>query len=170
MSYPKSTKLNHQRRTDRREVHSRPTGVNQSRSSRTLLNQKLQRIHQKTRSHPKVLQELIKDQWENNFRPQWFITLLWNDLPTRSETATSHSRHFRNVFLTSLLNQPLKKLPEPPLLPGAHDSPEGLSKGPETPQDHFRGEQGCGDQTMELGSPCVLQPEGLLLLQTSSGS
>ena len=117
MSYIKLIKTNHQRRTDRREVHSRPTGVNESRSSRTLLNQKLQRIHQKTRCHPKVLQELIKDQWENNFQPQWFITLLWNDLPTRSETVISHSRHFRNVFLTSLLNQPLKKLPEPPFRP-----------------------------------------------------
>ena len=113
MSYTKSTRSYHKRRTDRREVHSRPTGVNQSRSSRTLLNQKLQRIHQKTSSHPKILQELIRDQWENNVRPQWFITLLWNDLPTRSETAIRHSRHFRNVFLTSLLNQPLKKLPEP---------------------------------------------------------
>jgi len=119
----KSTKCIHQNRTDQREVHSRPKGVNQSRlssdtrSSRTLLNQKLQRIHQKTRSHPKVLQELIRDQWENNFQPQWFITLLWNDLLTRSETATSHSRHFRNVFLTSLLNQILKKLPEPPFRP-----------------------------------------------------
>ena len=117
MSYLKSMKSNHQRRTDRREVHSRPTGVNQSRSSRTLLNQKLQRIHQKTRSHPKVLQELIRDQWENNCQPQWFITLLWNDLPNRSETVISYSRHFRNVFLTSLLNQPLKKLPEPPFRP-----------------------------------------------------
>ena len=117
MSYYKSTKTNHQRRTDRREVHSRPTGVNQSRPSRSLLNQRLQRIHQKTRSHPKVLQELIRDQSENNFQPQWFITLLWNDLPTRSETVISHSRHFRNVFLTSLLNQSLKKLPEPPLRP-----------------------------------------------------
>ena len=117
MSYPKSTRSNYQRRTDRREVRSRPTGVNQSRSSRTLLNHRLQRIHQKTRSHPKVLQELIRDQWENNVQPQWFITLLWKDLPTRPETATSHSRHFRNVFLTSLLNLPLKKLPEPPFRP-----------------------------------------------------
>jgi len=33
-----------------------------------------------------------------------------------------------------------------------------------TPQDHFRGEQGGGDQTLGLGPPCVLQPEGLLLL------
>ena len=117
MIYTKSTKSNHQRRTDRRGVNSRPTGVNQSRSSRTLLNQKLKRIRQKTSSHLKVLQELVRDQWENNFQPQWFITLLWNDLPTQSETVISHSRHFRNVFLTMLLNQPLKKLPEPPLRP-----------------------------------------------------
>ena len=117
MSYIKLIKTNHKRRTDRREVHSRPTGVNPSKHSRTLLNHRLQRIHDKTRSHPTVLQELIRDQWENNFQPQWFITLLWNDLPTRSETVISHSRHFRNVFLTTLLNQPLKKLPEPPLRP-----------------------------------------------------
>ena len=54
---------------------------------------------------------------EKNFRPQWFISFLWNYLPTRSETVISHSRHFRNVFFTSLLNQLLKKLPEPPLRP-----------------------------------------------------
>ena len=132
MSCIKSIKTNHQKRTDRREVHSRPTGVNQSRSSRTLLNQKLQRIHQKTRSHPKVLQELIRDQWENNFQPQWFITLLWNDLPTRSETVISHSRHFRNVFLTTLLNQPLKKLPEPPFRPHLlffHERKQVITRG-----------------------------------------
>ena len=117
MSCPKLTKYNYQNRTKQQKVHSRLTGVNESRSSRTLLNQKLQRIHQKTRSHPMVLRELIRDQWENNFQPQWFITLLWNDLPTRSETVISHSRHFRNVFLTTLLNQTLKKLPEPPFRP-----------------------------------------------------
>ena len=42
---------------------------------------------------------------------------LWNDLPTQSETAISHSRHFRNVFLSSMLNQLLKKLPAPPFSP-----------------------------------------------------
>ena len=117
MSYPKLAKTNHQIGTEREEVHSRPTGVNRSDHSRTLLNQRLQRIHQKTRSQPKVFKELIRDQWENNFQPMWFITLLWNDLPTRSETVISHSKHFRNVFLTSLLKQRLKKLPEPPLRP-----------------------------------------------------
>ena len=117
VSYIKSIKTNHQSRTDRREVHSRPTGVNPTNHSRTLLDHRLQRVHQKSSSHPKVLQELIRDQWENNVQPQWFITLLWNDLPTRPETVISHSRHFRNVFLTSLLNQPMKKLPEPPFRP-----------------------------------------------------
>ena len=117
MSYSKSTKLNHQRRTDRREVHSRPTGVNPQGQSRRDLNRQLIKIHQRTGSFGKVQEELLRLHWENNFQPQWFITLLWNDLPTRSETVTSHSRHFRNVFLTSLLNQPLKKLPEPPFRP-----------------------------------------------------
>ena len=115
MSYPKSIKSNHQRRTERREVHPRPTGVNPQGQSRRDLNRQLTKIHQMTGSFGKVQEELIRLHWENNFRPQWFITLLWNDLPTRSETVISHSRHFRNVFLTSLLNQPLKKLPEPPL-------------------------------------------------------
>ena len=59
---------------------------------------------------------------------------------------------------------------ESPLVFRSPHSPEGLSKGPETPQDHFRGEQGCGDQTLGLGPPCVLQPEGLPFLSTLTGS
>ena len=117
MSYIKLIKTNHQRRTDRREVHSRPTGVNPQGQSRRDLNRQLVKIHQRTGSFGKVQEELLRLHWENNVQPQWFITLLWNDLPTRSETVISHSRHFRNVFLTSLLNQPLKKLPKPPLRP-----------------------------------------------------
>ena len=109
MTLINTTKNTIQSGTERSEVHSRPKGVNPQDHSRTNLNQKLIRIHQRTGSTPKVLQELIRIQWETNFRPQWFITLLWNDLPTRSETVTSHTRHFRNVFLTSILNQPLKK-------------------------------------------------------------
>ena len=118
MGYHKSTKTNHQRRTDRREVHSRPMGVNPLRPSRILLNHSLQRIHQKTRSHPKVLQELIRDQWENNVQPQWFITLLWNDLPTRFDVVKGHSETFRNVFLTQLMgcNSPTR-IPDPPVRP-----------------------------------------------------
>ena len=117
MTFTDSTKNHYQKQTDQREGHSRPKGMNQSRSSRTLLNHRLQRIHQDTGSNQRVFQELIRDQWVNNLRPQWFITLDWNDLPIRYDTASSHSRHFRNVFLTSLLNQPLRKLPEPPSRP-----------------------------------------------------
>jgi len=118
MDLKKSTKNQHQRRTDQREVHSRPQGGNPSRPSRTSnLNHKLQRVHQETRSHAKVLEELTRDQWENHFTPEWFITLLWNDLPTRHDAVEGHTRHFRNVFLTSLLNQPIKRIPEPPARP-----------------------------------------------------
>ena len=118
MTFSRSIKNQHQRRTDQREVHLRPKGVNRSRSSRTL-NRKLQRIYQETRSsHPKVLQEYLRDQWENNFLPHWFITLLWNDLPTHFDTVESHSRTFRNVFLTQLMgcNSPTK-IPDPPERP-----------------------------------------------------
>jgi hypothetical protein len=117
MNLTNTTRKSNQNRTERSEVHSRPKGVNPQDHSRTNLNQKLTRIHQRTRSHPKVLQELIRDQWENNIRPQWFITLHWNDLPTRPEVIQSHAKHFRNVLLTSLLNTTLKKLPEPPFRP-----------------------------------------------------
>ena len=119
MTLTNTTKNTIQRRTERSEVHSRPKGGNPSRSSRTSnLNHQLQRVHQETRSHAKVLEELTRDQWENHFTPEWFITLLWNDLPTRHDTVEGHTRHFRNVFLTSLLNQPIKRIPEPPARPG----------------------------------------------------
>ena len=135
--------------------------------------------------------------------------MLWNDLPTRSETVISHSRHFRNVFLTSLLNQPLKKLSEPPFRPHLvffHERKPVVTRGRQITAFHthlhmgalpdllnhlwyldhlitrrsLQGSRnssrpllrvkGSGDQTMELGTPCVLQPEGLLLLQTPPGS
>ena len=35
-------------------------------------------------------------------QPKWFITLLWNDLPTDPIQVINHSRHFKNVFLTKL--------------------------------------------------------------------
>ena len=117
MTLTNTTKNTIQKRNERSEVHSRPKGVNPQDNSRTNLNQRLTRIHQKTNSFAKVQEELIRTQWETNFRPQWFITLHWNDLPTRPEVIQSHARHFRNVFLTQLLNQPLKKIPEPPSRP-----------------------------------------------------
>jgi len=117
MTLKKVTKDQHEGRTERSEVHSRPKGVNANKTSSRYLNQRLVKIHQETRSFAKVQEELIRYQWENSFQPQWFITLLWNDIPTRPETTIGHSRHFRNVFLTQLLNQPLKKIPEPPFRP-----------------------------------------------------
>jgi hypothetical protein len=118
MTLTNTTRKPNQRRTERSEVHSRPKGVNPQDHSRTNLNQKLSRIHQRTRSHPKVLQEYLKDQWENNFQPQWFITLLWNDLPTHFDTVEGHSKTFRNIFLTQLMgcNSPTK-IPDPPERP-----------------------------------------------------
>ena len=118
MSYPKSTRSNHQRRTDRREVHSRPTGVNPQGQSRRDLNRQLIKIHQRTGSFGKVQEELIRLHWENNFQPQWFITLLWNDLPTQFDVVKGHAGTFRNVFLTQLMgcNSPTR-IPDPPERP-----------------------------------------------------
>ena len=49
--------------------------------------------------------------------PEFFITLLWNDLPTSQERVSSYQRKFRNVFLTKLYHlsktSKLKSLPFP---------------------------------------------------------
>jgi len=118
MTLTNTTQNTIQKRTERSEVHSRPKGVNPQDQSRKLQNQKLIRIHQKTGSFGKVQEELIRQNWETNFRPHWFITLLWNDLPTRFDTAEGHAKIFRNVFLTKLLrcNSPTK-IPDPPARP-----------------------------------------------------
>lgn len=39
--------------------------------------------------------------WKIN-PPHWFISILWNDLPTCPIKVTSHSRHLKNVFLSKL--------------------------------------------------------------------
>ena len=118
MTLKESTKNQNRNKTERSEVHSRPKGVNRSRSSRKLLDYRLQKIYQETKSHPKVLQELIRYQWENNFRPHWFVTLLWKDLPTHFDTVEGHSGSFRNIFLTTLMdcNSPTR-IPDPPERP-----------------------------------------------------
>ena len=50
----------------------------------------------------KQLQKAI-DSWVwstwSKYHPRFFITLEWNDLPSDPITASSHSRHFKNVFL-----------------------------------------------------------------------
>ena len=34
------------------------------------------------------------------YQPDWFVTVLWNDLPTSPIVSSSHTRHLRNKILT----------------------------------------------------------------------
>ena len=116
--------------SERSEEHSRvkrgnnteptPEHPKTPKKTRTNLNQKLQRIHSRTHSFGKVIEEVIQNQWETNFQPEWFITIHWNDLPTSFETVQGHTRHLRNVFLTQLMGcgSPCD-LPDPPGRPSA---------------------------------------------------
>ena len=117
----------HQRSSERSEEHSRVKRGNESRptpelhhSSRTSFNRNLQRIHSKTKSFGRVMEKVIQNQWESNFRPHWFITIHWNDLPTSYVQVEGHTRHLRNVFLTQLMRcgSP-RELPDPPGRPSA---------------------------------------------------
>jgi len=36
--------------------------------------------------------------WDK-YPPEWFVTILWNDLPTSPITSTSHTKHLRNKIL-----------------------------------------------------------------------
>jgi len=118
MDLKKSTKHIHKTPTERSEVDSRPKEVNQSRHTRTSLNQRLHRIHQETNSNGKVLEGLIRDQWETNFQPHWFITIHWNDLPTSYAQVEGHTRHLRNFLLTQLMGcHSPRDLPDPPRRP-----------------------------------------------------
>ena len=58
-------------------------------------NQRIQKLHGATK-------DWIRNTWKQ-YPPEWFITLLWNDLPTDPVVASSHTRHFRNVLLCDLL-------------------------------------------------------------------
>ena len=40
----------------------------------------------------------ILNTWDQ-YNPEWFVTILWNDLPTDAITAASHTRHLRNKLL-----------------------------------------------------------------------
>ena len=66
------------------------------------------------------MEKVILNQWETNFRPHWFITIHWNDLPTSYAQVEGHTKHLRNVFLTQLMRcgSP-KDLPDPPGRPSA---------------------------------------------------
>ena len=49
----------------------------------------------------KEIKRFVNQQW-NEYRPEYFITLTWNDLPTQFETASGHAKQFKNIFLTKL--------------------------------------------------------------------
>jgi len=112
---------------ERSEEHSRVKRGNEfkptselHKNRKTSFNRKLQRIHSRTHSFGKVMEEVIQNQWESNFRPHWFITIHWNDLPTSYDTVEESTKHLRNVFLTKLMKcgSP-KNLPDSPGRPSA---------------------------------------------------
>ena len=49
----------------------------------------------------KSTKEWVWQSW-NQYPPEWFITLLWNDLPTDPIKSSSHTRHFMNVLMCDL--------------------------------------------------------------------
>lgn len=113
--------------SERSEEHSRVKRGNESsitsephHSSTTSFNRELQKIKSKTNSFGKVMEKVILNQWETNFRPHWFIIIEWNDLPTSYAQVEGHTRHLRNVFLTQLMRcgSP-RDLPDPPGRPSA---------------------------------------------------
>ena len=113
--------------SERSEEHFRVKRGNESpptsephHCSRNSLNRELQKIKSKTNSFGKVMEKVIQNQWETNFRPHWFITIHWNDLPTSYAQVEGHTKHLRNVFLTQLMRcgSP-RDLPDPPGRPSA---------------------------------------------------
>ena len=113
--------------SERSEEHSRVKRGNESpptsephHSSRISFDRELRIIYSKTNSFGKVIERYVKEQWESNFRPHWFITIHWNDLPTSYAQVEGHTRHLRNVFLTQLMRcgSP-RDLPDPPGRPSA---------------------------------------------------
>ena len=97
----------------------------------------------------------------HHFALEWAPDSIWNihqSLQTLQERVLDHAV------------EPTPQETSWTILKTSPDSPQGFSTRPETPQAHIRGEQGCGDQTLDQGSSCFLQPEGLLQVQTPSGS
>ena len=113
--------------SERSEEHSRVKRGNESpptsephHSSRISFDRELRIIYSKTNSFGKVIERYVKEQWESNFRPHWFITIHWNDLPTSYAQVEGHTKHLRNVFLTQLMRcGSTKDLPDPPGRPSA---------------------------------------------------
>ena len=76
MSYPKSTKYNHQNRTDQREVHSRPTG-----GSFTTKGSESVKVL-KDSSEPETPKDPSKDQIESKGSPGTHQRSMGEQLPT----------------------------------------------------------------------------------------
>ena len=113
--------------SERSEEHSRVKRGNESKPTsephknhKNSFNTKLRQVHSKTKSFGKVMETVIQNQWDSNFRPEWFITILWNDLPTSYAQVEGHTKHLRNVLLTQLMRcgSP-RDLPDPPGRPSA---------------------------------------------------
>ena len=112
---------------ERSEEHSRVKRGNESKPTsephknhKNSFNRKLRQVYSKTKSFGKVMETAIQNEWDSNFRPEWFITMHWNDLPTSYDTVEGHTKHLRNVLLTQLMRcgSP-RDLPDPPGRPSA---------------------------------------------------
>jgi hypothetical protein len=126
--------------SERSEKHSRVKRGNESKPTsephknpKLSFNRKLQRIHSRTNSFGKVMEKVIQNQWDTNFRPEWFISIRWNDLPTSFSTVEGHTKHLRNVFMTQLMRcDSPRDLPDPPGRPSAvffHERSEEICRG-----------------------------------------
>jgi hypothetical protein len=109
--------------TNNKPLHSDPCGSFSQikegiqRTPSRSFNRRLNTIYSKTKSNTRIHHEILNYQWKHNFQPQWFITILWNDLPSRFEVVSSHTKDFRNKFLTASTNQKLKRLSKSPHRP-----------------------------------------------------
>lgn len=62
--------------------------------------------------------EWVLNTWQR-YEPEWFVTLLWSDLPTSPVVSSGHTKHFRNVFLRKSCNvNSCKKIPDLNKRPG----------------------------------------------------
>ena len=61
-----------------------------------------------------VSQNYIWDTWKQ-YTPEWFVTILWNDMPTCPITTSSHTTKLRNLFLCEVCGvKKSKKIPSFP--------------------------------------------------------
>jgi len=61
-----------------------------------------------SKNYPRILQETLDQQW-TQIKPKWFITIQWTPAAINFETASGHSRLFRNKLLTTIYDCHLKQ-------------------------------------------------------------